>query len=97
MLSTGLTLPEIPPGLLNPILFPNSILPLQLTTHLPSLPDLNDPTDPKSPFPRPLPPGGARFVLQILDLPATLSRQEMRVYLGGEVLTKVFRMCKIVS
>ena len=82
---------------INPLLFPSSFIPPQLPSGLPSTTDLNDPTDPKSLFPRPLPPRGARFVLQILDLPANLSRQEMRLFLGTEVLSKVFRMCRIVS
>ncbi|VDK37578.1 unnamed protein product [Taenia asiatica] len=96
-LPAALALPEIPSSLLNPLFFPPSLLSSPLTAAFPLTTEFIDPTDPKCPFPRPLPPGGARFVLQIMDLPSTFSRQEMRLFLGVEIYTKVLRMCKITT
>ncbi|KAL5106693.1 Epithelial splicing regulatory protein 1 [Taenia crassiceps] len=96
-LSATLALPEISSNLLNPLLFPPSFLSVPLATAFPLTTEFIDPTDPKCPFPRPLPPGGARFVLQIMDLPSAFSRQEMRLFLGAEIYTKVYRMCKITT
>ncbi|VDM30507.1 unnamed protein product [Hydatigera taeniaeformis] len=96
-LSATLAFPEVPSTILNPLLFPSSFIPVPLATALPMATEFIDPTDPKCPLPKPLPPGGARFVIQIMDLPSTLSRQEMRLFLGLEVYAKVFRMCKITT
>ncbi|CDS43650.1 epithelial splicing regulatory protein 1 [Echinococcus multilocularis] len=95
--SSALTLSEVPSSLLNPLLFPSSFLSVPLTTAFPITTEFVDPTDPKCLFPRPLPPGGAKFVLQIMDLPSTFSRQEMRLFLGVDIYAKVFRMCKITT
>ncbi|VDN97913.1 unnamed protein product [Rodentolepis nana] len=96
-LSGNLAIQNISAGLINPFLLNSSILTMPLTANLPMITELNDPTDPKSLFPRPLPPGGARFVLQIMDLPTTYSRQDMRLFLGLDVFTKIYRMCKITT
>lgn len=92
----NLTLQDIPSGFINPLLLNSFLLTMPLTPNLPMITELNDPTDPKGLFPRPLPPGGARFVLQIIDLPATYSRQDMRLFLGMDMFAKIYRMCKIV-
>nr|CDS26857.2 epithelial splicing regulatory protein 1 [Hymenolepis microstoma] len=93
----NLTLQNITAGLINPFLINPSLLTMPLTANIPMMSELNDPTDPKSLFPRPLPPGGARFILQIMDLPATYSRQDMRLFLGMDMFAKIYRMCKITT
>ncbi|VUZ55122.1 unnamed protein product, partial [Hymenolepis diminuta] len=93
----NLTLQDISSGLINPLLLNSFLLTMPLTPNLPMITELNDPTDPKGPFPRPLPPGGARFVLQIIDLPTTYSRQNMRLFLGMDMFAKIYRMCKITT
>ncbi len=81
-----------PASLMNPF-----VNPFMATNFEPQGGDLNDPTDPACPFPRPLPPGGARIVLQMLDLPANAMRHEIRLYLGPAHFAKVCRMVKVVS
>ncbi|KAM7533693.1 hypothetical protein Aperf_G00000122209 [Anoplocephala perfoliata] len=93
----NLSLQDISSSLLNPFLLAPSLLTMPLTTTLPIAMELTDPTDPKSPFARPLPPGGARFVIQILDLPSTYSRQDVRLFLGMDIFVNVYRMCKITT